>query len=162
MKIAAKVDNADREYYNSNIKRLLKAPGIEFLGEIGDREKGVFLGEAMALLFPIDWPEPFGLVMIEAMANGTPVIGFRRGAVPEVIDVGVTGFLVDSVDDALAALPRALALDRKRIRCRFEERFSVERMARDYVALYEGALNHAAGNALVLASTMDQPARDAA
>ena len=162
LKIAAKVDNADREYYNSNIKRLLKAPGIDFIGEIGDREKGVFLGEAMALLFPIDWPEPFGLVMIEAMANGTPVIGFRRGAVPEVIDEGVTGFLVDSADDALAALPRALALDRKRIRRRFEERFSAERMARDYVALYEGALNHATGNALVLASTMDQPARDAA
>jgi glycosyltransferase involved in cell wall biosynthesis len=141
---------------------LLKVPGIDFIGEIGDREKGVFLGEAMALLFPIDWPEPFGLVMIEAMANGTPVIGFRRGAVPEVIDEGVTGFLVDSADDALAGLPCALALDRKRIRRRFEERFSAERMARDYVALYEGALNHAAGNALVLASTMDQPARDAA
>jgi glycosyltransferase involved in cell wall biosynthesis len=163
LKIAAKVDNVDRGYYNSKIKRLLKAPGIDFIGEIGDREKGAFLGDAMALLFPIDWPEPFGLVMIEAMANGTPVIGFRRGAVSEVIDEGVTGFLVDSVDGAIAALPHALALDRNRVRLRFEERFSVGRMAQDYIALYESALSGGAvGNALVLASTMDQPARDAA
>jgi len=162
LKIAAKVDNVDREYYNSLVKPLLDAPRIEFIGEIGDREKGSFLGDAMALLFPIDWPEPFGLAMIEAMANGTPVIGFRRGSVPEVIDEGVTGFIVDSVDEALAALPLALALDRKRIRSRFEERFSAERMALDYVALYEAVLGTGTVNTLVLASTVDQPTRDAA
>src|SRR5437660_3207617 len=150
LKIAAKVDKADLDYYNDKIKRLLKGPGVEFIGEIGDRDKGQFLGRAMALLFPIDWPEPFGLVMIEAMANGTPIIAFRRGAVPEVIDEDVTGFIVDSVDGALAALPLALALDRKRIRSRFEERFSGERMSRDYVALYVGVLCSGKGNALVL------------
>ncbi len=162
LKIAAKVDNVDRDYYNSKIKRLLKEPGIEFIGEIGDREKGAFLGDALALLFPIDWPEPFGLVMIEAMANGTPVIAFKRGAVPEVIDEGVTGSIVESVDQALDALPRTLSLDRKRIRSRFEERFSVERMARDYVALYEEVLGSGASNARVLPMTTDHPARDAA
>ena len=141
---------------------MLKAPGIEFDDEIGDREKGAFLGAAIALLFPADWPEPFHPVMTEAMANDRLAIGFKRGVVPESIGVGVTGFLVDSVDGAFAACPHALALDCKRFRFQFEERFSVERMARDYVTLYEGALNHAMGNALVLASTMDQPARDAA
>jgi glycosyltransferase involved in cell wall biosynthesis len=120
------------------------------------------LGETIALLFPVDRREPFHPVMIEMMANGRPVIGFRRGAVPEVIDEGATGFLVDSVDDALMALPRALALDRKRLRFRFEQRFSVERMARNYVAFYEDVLSSATGNTLVRASTMDQPARDAA
>ena len=140
MRIAAKVDNADFEYYKTKIKRLLKWPGIEFVGEIGDNQKGAFLGDALALLFPIDWPEPFGLVMIEAMANGTPVIGFRRGSVPEIIDDGVTGFVVDSVDAALAVMPKVAAFDRRRVRRRFEERFSVERMAREYVALYDNAL----------------------
>jgi glycosyltransferase involved in cell wall biosynthesis len=91
LRIAAKVDNADLEYYKTKIKRLLNDPGIEFIGEIGDSEKGSFLGDAAALLFPINWPEPFGLVMIEAMANGTPVIGLRHGSVPEIIDDGITG-----------------------------------------------------------------------
>ena len=115
LKIAAKVDKADLDYYNHEIKRLLTYPGVEFIGEIGDRDKGEFLGRAMALLFPIDWPEPFGLVMIEAMANGTPIIAFRRGSVPEIIDEGVTGFVVDGIDAAVAAIPRAAALDRSGI-----------------------------------------------
>jgi glycosyltransferase involved in cell wall biosynthesis len=138
--IVAKVDRADRSYYRTRIKPLLKDPMIEFIGEIGDSDKGAFLGDAMALLFPIDWPEPFGLVLIEAMANGTPVIAFGRGSVPEIIDHGVTGFIVDSVDEAVAAIPLAKTLDRRAIRRRFEERFSVERMARDYVMLYSEIL----------------------
>ena len=138
--IVAKVDRADRSYYRTRIKPLLKDPMIEFIGEIGDSDKGAFLGDAMALLFPIDWPEPFGLVLIEAMANGTPVIAFGRGSVPEIIDQGVTGFIVDSVDEAVAAIPLAKTLDRRAIRRRFEERFSVERMARDYVRLYSEIL----------------------
>jgi len=134
--IAAKVDKADRIYYRTRIKPLLKDPLVEFVGEIGDSDKEAFLGDAIALLFPIDWPEPFGLVLIEAMANGTPVIAFGRGSVPEIIDHGITGFIVDSVDEAVAAIPLAEAIDRGTIRRRFEERFSVEHMARDYVALY--------------------------
>jgi glycosyltransferase involved in cell wall biosynthesis len=136
LKIAAKVDKVDRAYYKAKIRPLLKGSGVEFIGEIGEREKREFLGKAMALLFPIDWPEPFGLVTIEAMANGTPVVAFSRGAVPEVIDHGLTGFIVNSVDEAAAAVPQAITLDRPTIRRRFEERFAVERMARDYVTLY--------------------------
>ena len=136
-------------------------PGVEFIGEIGDRDKGEFLGGATALLFPIDWPEPFGLVMIEAMANGTPVIAFRRGSVPELIDEGVTGFVVDSVDEGVAAVPRAAALDRIGVRGRFEERFSVERMARDYVELYNDVRCRSSIDAVVL-STRATDQRDAA
>jgi len=138
--IAAKVDKADRAYYKTRIKPLLRDPLVEFVGEIGEHEKGAFLGDALALLFPIDWPEPFGLSVIEAMANGTPVIAFRRGSVPEIVDHGVTGFIVDSVDEAVAAVPLARALDRVAIRRHFEERFSVERMARDYLGLYNAVL----------------------
>jgi glycosyltransferase involved in cell wall biosynthesis len=134
--IAAKVDNVDREYYKAEIEPLLDNPLIEFIGEIGDDEKGAFLGDATALLFPVDWPEPFGLAMIEAMANGTPVIALRRGSVPEIIEPGLTGFIVDSIDEAVAAIPAARALDRAAIRRRFEERFTVERMARNYLQLY--------------------------
>jgi glycosyltransferase involved in cell wall biosynthesis len=161
LKIAAKVDKADIAYYNSKIKRLLKGPGIEFIGEIGERDKGAFLGNAMALLFPIDWPEPFGLVAIEAMANGTPVIARRRGAVPEVVDDGVTGVVVDSIDEAVAAVPSALALDRRAVRRHFEQRFSVERMASDYIALYSEVLRRGSMNAV---SSTSRPAgqRDAA
>ena len=140
LKIAAKVDKVDRAYYDAEIKPLMKEPGVEFIGEIGEREKREFLGQAMALLFPIDWPEPFGLVTIEAMANGAPVVAWRRGAVPEVIDEGVTGFIVDSIDEAVAAVARVATLDRRAIRYRFEERFTVERMAHDYVALYSDVL----------------------
>jgi glycosyltransferase involved in cell wall biosynthesis len=161
LKIAAKVDNVDLDYYHTEIEPLLKGPGVEFIGEISDEEKQEFLGRAMLLLFPIDWPEPFGLATIEAMANGTPVLAFRRGSVPEVVDDGVTGFVVDSVDDAVAAVPRALALDRREVRRRFEERFTVERMARDYVALYNEVLRRSSVAAVALsAKTAGQ--RDAA
>jgi glycosyltransferase involved in cell wall biosynthesis len=161
LKIAAKVDNADRAYYNMRIKKLLKGEGVEFIGEIGDTDKGEFLGRAMALLFPIDWPEPFGLVAIEAMANGTPVIACRRGAAPEVVDHGVTGFVVDGVDQAVAAIPRSISLDRRAIRRRFEQRFTVERMAHNYVALYNEVLRCGSMTAIV-PSTWPDNQRDAA
>lgn len=153
LKIAAKVDKVDQAYYNDKIRPLLKAPGVDFIGEIGERDKPEFLGRAMALLFPIDWPEPFGLVTIEAMANGTPVIAFNRGAVPEVVDHGVTGFIVDSIDEAVAAVLQAMALDRNVIRRRFEERFAVDRMARDYVALYGEVLRRGSVSPVVVNGT---------
>jgi len=115
---------------------LFAGPNVSYVGEVGGVRKDRLLGGALALLFPIDWPEPFGLVMIEAMACGTPVIAFRRGSVPEVVDHGVTGFIVDSIEEAVAAVPRAAALDRKQIRATFERRFSVERMTDDYLAIY--------------------------
>ncbi|MBN9246672.1 MAG: glycosyltransferase family 4 protein [Hyphomicrobium sp.] len=136
LKIAAKVDAVDVEYFDEKIKPLLQGDGIHFVGEISDREKAKFLGEASALLFPIDWPEPFGMVMIEAMACGTPVLAFDHGSVREVIDEGITGFIVDNVENAIAALPGVLALDRVRIRERFDERFTSASMAKAYVALY--------------------------
>jgi glycosyltransferase involved in cell wall biosynthesis len=137
LRIAAKVDRADAVYFEEHMKPLLHLPGIEYVGEIGEWQKGAFLGDAAALLFPIDWPEPFGLTMIEAMACGTPVIAWRCGSVPEVIEEGVTGFIVDSVEQAVAAVEEAQYLDRARVRQRFEERFSARRMANDYLALYE-------------------------
>jgi glycosyltransferase involved in cell wall biosynthesis len=161
LKIAAKVDKADLDYYNAKIKKLLKGPGVEFIGEIGENEKGEFLGRAAAVLFPINWPEPFGLVMIEAMANGTPVIASRRGSVPEIVDEGVTGLVVDSTDAAVAAVAKAIALDRRVIRRRFEERFSAERMAQDYIELYGDVLRRTAVNPVVL-STRAAGQRDAA
>ena len=152
LKIAAKVDNVDRAYYKAKIRRLLQGPGVEFIGEIAEHAKREFLGRAMALLFPIDWPEPFGLVMIEAMANGTPVIACRRGSVPEIVEPGVTGFVVESVEEAVAAVPQAIKLDRRTIRHRFEQRFSVERMARDYIALYEKVLSRGSATPLVVSA----------
>jgi glycosyltransferase involved in cell wall biosynthesis len=137
LKIAAKIDRVDEAYFRAEIEPLLEHPGIHYIGEIDDRRKASFLGEASALLFPIDWPEPFGLAMIEAMACGTPVLAFRHGAVPEVVDDGVTGYAVDSMDEAICALGGVLALDRGRVRRRFEERFSVRRMAQDYVRIYQ-------------------------
>jgi glycosyltransferase involved in cell wall biosynthesis len=137
LRIAAKVDHADKAYFEERIAPLLDDPMVDFIGEIGDAEKGAFLGGARALLFPIDWPEPFGLVMIEAMAAGTPVIAWDRGSTGEVIDQGVSGFLVDSVEEAVAAVAAAGALDRAGVRAAFEARFTAERMARDYVRLYE-------------------------
>ena len=137
LKIAAKVDNADRAYFESNIQPLLGLGHVEFIGEINDEQKPAFLSGAHALLFPIDWPEPFGLVMIEAMACGTPVIAMRRGSVPEVMEDGLTGFIVDNEAEAIAAIPRIKTLDRAKVRQRFEQRFTARRMAQDYVNLYE-------------------------
>jgi glycosyltransferase involved in cell wall biosynthesis len=125
-------------------------------------KKGTFLGDALALLFPIDWPEPFGLALIEAMANGTPVIAFGRGAVPEIVDHGVTGFIVNDVDEAVAAIPLAKALDRNAVRRRFEERFSVERMARDYLARYGEVLRRSTLDAVLSSATGAQAAANAA
>jgi glycosyltransferase involved in cell wall biosynthesis len=136
LKIAAKVDAVDRAYFADVIEPLLGHPGVEFVGEIGDREKPAFLGNAAAVLFPIDWPEPFGLVMIEAMACGTPVIAWRCGAVPEIVDEGVSGFIVTSEDEAVSAVERASSLDRAEIRHAFERRFTSTVMARNYLALY--------------------------
>ena len=137
LKMAAKVDRADRDYFDSEIRPLLENPLVEWIGEIGDSDKSGFLGGARALLFPVDWPEPFGLVLIEAMACGTPVIAFRRGSVPEIVEHGITGFIVDTMQEAVDAARRIGELSRARIRQRFEERFTSERMARDYVAIYE-------------------------
>jgi glycosyltransferase involved in cell wall biosynthesis len=138
LRIAAKVDRVDQAYFDERIRPLLRSPLIEFIGEISEAEKASFLGNARATLFPIDWPEPFGLVMIESMACGTPVIAYRCGSVPEIIEEGVTGYIVDGIDGAVAAVDRAEMLDRAVIRQRFEERFSVERMAKDYLAVYHG------------------------
>jgi glycosyltransferase involved in cell wall biosynthesis len=136
LRVAAKVDAADRQYFQAEVEPLLSEPFVEFLGEIGDHEKEALLGNAIALLFPIDWSEPFGLVMIEAMACGTPVIAWRAGSVPEVMVDGVTGFIVDDMDAAVAATSRVGALSRRRCRRVFEDRFTVERMAADYLRVY--------------------------
>jgi glycosyltransferase involved in cell wall biosynthesis len=137
LRIAAKVDRVDEDFHRSVVRPLLGNPLVEFIGEIGDAEKAAFLGQASAVLFTVDWPEPFGMVMIEAMACGTPVVAFRRGSVPEVIEHGVTGFIVDSEADALSAIGLAPTLDRSRIRREFERRFTSDRMAEDYIQLYE-------------------------
>ena len=143
LKIAAKVDRVDEVYFRTVIEPLLDGPGVEFVGEINERQKTQFLGEARALLFPVDWPEPFGLSMIEAMACGTPVLAFRCGSVPEIIEDGVTGAIVETMDEAVAALPAVMALDRKKVRQRFEQRFTATRMAKDYVDVYRLLLHSA-------------------
>ena len=140
LKIAAKVDLAEQIYFEARLKPLLAHPLIEFVGEIGDEEKSKLLGDARALLFPIRWPEPFGLVMIEAMACGTPVVAFRRGAVVEVIEDGVSGFIVDCEAEAVAAVSRLQQLDRGAVRAAFEARFSARHMAEAYVRVYAGLL----------------------
>lgn len=137
LKIAAKIDPVDQDYFDSIIAPLLRNSLVEFIGEIGDDEKNEFLGNAYALLFPIDWPEPFGLVMIEAMACGTPVIAYRGGAVPEVIEQGHTGFIVQGLEDAVESVQHAAQLSRKRCREVFEQRFTATRMAHNYVRQYE-------------------------
>ena len=138
LKIAAKIDNADKEYYDSEIRHLIEGnPDVEFIGEINDQQKPDFLSGAHALLFPIDWPEPFGLVMIEAMACGTPVIAMRSGSVPEVIDQGVSGFIVNSEAQAATALKRVDELDRATVRATFDRRWTSRRMAEDYVNVYQ-------------------------
>ncbi|HEX6011595.1 MAG TPA: glycosyltransferase family 4 protein [Geminicoccaceae bacterium] len=137
LRIFAKVDRVDELYFQQKIAPLLDHALVEFVGEIDDTAKQRALGDALGLLFPIDWPEPFGLTMIEAMACGTPVIALRRGSVPEVLEHGLTGFIVDSVEEAVEAVRWVSSLDRHAIRRRFEERFTAERMARDYLALYQ-------------------------
>jgi glycosyltransferase involved in cell wall biosynthesis len=151
LKVAAKIDAVDRDYFRAEVEPLFRDPMVEYVGEIGERDKGEFLGNAHALLFPIDWPEPFGLVMIEAMACGTPVVAYRRGSVPEVIDDGVTGFVVEDVEEAVLAVAKAGFLDRARVRRVFDERFSAARMASDYVAVYRRLIAGRAGVARVRA-----------
>lgn len=135
--VAAKVDKADQEYFATHIKPLLRHPHVQYIGEVTDREKAELLGGALALLFPIDWPEPFGLTMIEAMACGTPVVAWHCGSVPEIITEGVSGRVVESIQDAVTAVEELGGLDRRLVRECFESRFSVERMAADYVGVYE-------------------------
>jgi len=137
LRIAAKIEpGADERYFRERVAPLLGTQLVEFLGEVDETGKPAFLGNAAALLFPIDWPEPFGLAMIEAMSCGTPVIAWPNGSVPEIVDEGVTGFIVDSVDKAVSAAQKIALLDRARVRARFEQRFSAARMARDYLAVY--------------------------
>lgn len=140
LKIAAKVDSADKVYFEENVQPLIDGEHIEFVGEIDEAHKAEFLGNAAALLFPICWPEPFGLVVIEAMACGTPVIAFRCGSVPELIEDGVTGFIVDAHDDALSAIARLAMVDRRAVRAHFERRFTARRMAQDYVRIYKALI----------------------
>jgi glycosyltransferase involved in cell wall biosynthesis len=141
LKLAAKVDAADTVYFETVVKPLLDDPGVEFIGEIGEERKSDFLGNALALLSPVHWPEPFGLVMIEAMACGTPVIAWNCGAIPEVIEDGLTGFIVNSEEEALAAIERSAAIERRGIRAVFEQRFTATMMARAYLAVYAQLLN---------------------
>jgi glycosyltransferase involved in cell wall biosynthesis len=141
LKIAAKVDRADREYFDSQIKPLLKNPGIEYIGEITESEKSEFLGNAYAYLFPIDWPEPFGLTMIEAMACGTPTVAFCCGSVPEILEEGISGFMVTSEQAAVEAVKRIPEISRAGCRAAFEQRFTDVRMAQDYIEVYEALLD---------------------
>jgi glycosyltransferase involved in cell wall biosynthesis len=147
LKIAAKVDRADQEYFDEVIRPLLDHPLVEYLGEMGEADKADLLGQAYALLFPINWPEPFGLVMIEAMACGTPVVAYRRGSVPEVLDDGVTGWIVEGLEEAVQAVRRVSTLRRTRCRQIFEERFSAARMAHDYLQIYQQLLEGRSGRA---------------
>jgi glycosyltransferase involved in cell wall biosynthesis len=140
LKMAAKVDAVDQEYFKLVIEPLLDDPLIEFVGEIDDKKKAQFLGNALALVFPIDWPEPFGLVMIESMAAGTPVVAWRRGSVPKIIDEGITGFIVDTIDDAVSAVGKITSLSRSAVRRQFETRFTSSRMALRYIGVYEKLL----------------------
>lgn len=140
LKIAAKVDDQDKAYFHQQIEPLLNDPLVEFVGEISDAQKSAFLGQAMGLLFPIDWPEPFGLVMIEAMACGTPVIAWRSGSVPEVIDDGMTGYIVDNMDQAVAACDQLVDLPRATVRDQFMQRFSSAAMAKSYLTVYQRLL----------------------
>lgn len=167
LRIAAKVDPADQQYYRSEIEPLLDHPLIEFIGEISDSEKDDFVGNALALVCPYDWPEPFGLVLIEALACGTPVLAYRRGSIPEVIEDGITGFVCENLSEMVAAVERLENIDRRRCRASFEERFTADRMARDYVALYERIIEdrvamttpkiHALGAGLLLEGAINGP-----
>jgi glycosyltransferase involved in cell wall biosynthesis len=143
LKIAAKVDKVDCDYFEEQVKPLIDSSDTEYIGEITDLEKSDFLSGAIALLVPIDWPEPFGLVMIEAMACGTPVIAFNRGSVPEVVEDGLTGFIVEDEKGAIGAVDRLKQLSRQKVRRRFEERFTARRMAKDYLAVYRSLMDDA-------------------
>ncbi|MBI4396457.1 MAG: glycosyltransferase family 4 protein [Elusimicrobia bacterium] len=150
LKIAAKVDAKDQKYFESAIKPMLKGPYVDYIGEIEEDEKDEFLGNAFALLFPIDWPEPFGLVIIEAMACGTPVIAYRQGSVPELVEDGQSGFIVDNIETAVRAAQRVPSLSRRRCREIFEKRFSVERMTEDYLKIYRRLLREKRMSSTVL------------
>jgi glycosyltransferase involved in cell wall biosynthesis len=143
LRIAAKVDPADRDYYHGEIAPMLDHPLIEFIGEISDQEKNAFLGNALALICPYDWPEPFGLVLIEALACGTPVLAYRRGSIPEIIDDGETGFICNNQSEMAEVIGRINTIDRRRCRAAFDKRFTADRMAQDYVALYQRILEGA-------------------
>lgn len=155
LRIAAKVDPSNRDYFET-VRPLLRDPRVEYIGEIGEQGKSEFLGRARALVFPIDWPEPFGLVMIEALACGTPVIAFRRGSVEEIVEDGVTGFIVDTMAQAVEAAGRVTSLDRRACRRSFEQRFSARRMSNDYLRAYQRVIDLAdrqdSADALPLAS----------
>jgi len=140
LRIAAKIDPIDEAYFRETIKPLLDDPCCEFIGEIGETEKDVFLGNASALLFPIDWPEPFGLVLIEAMACGTPVIAYPRGSVPEIVEDGVNGSMVESIEEAVRAVKDIARISRLRCRQAFEKRFTAERMAQEYLKVYQALI----------------------
>jgi glycosyltransferase involved in cell wall biosynthesis len=142
LRIAAKVDPVDQEYFHRTIEPLLSDPLIEYVGEITDAEKDEFLGHAMALVCPYDWPEPFGLVLIEALVCGTPVLAYRRGSIPEIIEDGATGFVCEGLDEMTAAIQCIPDIDRQGCRAAFEQRFSAERMAQDYLRVYEQVLGH--------------------
>jgi len=155
--IAAKVDPVDRAYYEYAIAPLIQAASnVEFIGEVDERGKDELLGNAYAYLFPIDWPEPFGLTMIEAMACGTPVIAFNRGSVPEVVEEGLTGFIVEDINGAIGAVDRLGQLSRGKIRRRFEERFTARRMAQDYLSVYRSLSDRVAPHLRLVAD--DAPA----
>ena len=157
LKIAAKVDRADQDYYNELIRLLIQSnPLVDYIGEISDHEKSDFLSGAIGLLAPIDWPEPFGLVMIEAMACGTPVIAFNRGSAPEIVEDGLTGFVVEDVNGAIGAVDRLGHLSREKVRRRFEERFTARRMAQDYLSAYRSLMTTAAPHLRLV--TEDVPA----
>ena len=141
LKIAAKIDAVDRDYFESEIRKLLAPPDVEYIGEINDGKKSSFLSGAIALLAPIAWPEPFGLVLIEAMACGTPVIAFNSGSVPEIVEDGLTGFIVERKEEAVAATAQLSRLSRRAIRQRFEERFTARRMALEYLAVYRDLMD---------------------
>jgi len=157
LKVAAKVDKTDQDYFVEQIEPMLKSSNVEFIGEISDIDKSEFLSGAIALLVPIDWPEPFGLVMIEAMACGTPVIAFNRGSVPEIIEDGLTGFIVEDINGAIGAVDRLGHLSRDKIRRRFEERFTARRMALDYLGVYRSMMDAVAPH-LRLVAADDAPA----
>jgi glycosyltransferase involved in cell wall biosynthesis len=159
LKVAAKIDPVDQTYYEEQIRPMIQSVRVEYLGEINDREKSAFLSGAVALLVPINWPEPFGLVMIEAMACGTPVIAFNRGSASEIIEDGLTGFIVEDETGAIGAVDRLSQLSRDNIRRRFEERFTARRMAQDYLAVYRGLLRASAPQLRLVAEEAQVPQR---